>query len=471
VADFEHYDAIIIGAGQAGPSLAERFDRAGRSVAIVERGHLGGTCVNVGCMPTKTWVASAHVAYRARCSAAFGVRISGDVAVDMMSVKARKDAIVSTARKNVEHWIASLPNCRLIHGHARFDGPKTVSVNGTTISGEHIFVNVGGRSAIPNLPGLDSIPFLTSSSILELDTLPPHLLIIGGSYIGLEFAQMFRRFGSEVTLIERSPRLLPHEDEDVSAAVLEIMTGEGVRVLTAAPCISFAAGEGKITVSIESKSNDGNWSGTHVLLAVGRQPNTDDLGLQQAGIAVDAKGYIQVDDFLQTTVEGVWAIGECNGRSAFTHSAYNDFQIVAANLLRGEQRSVRTRTSCHALFIDPPLGRAGMTEQEAREGGREVRISKRPMSRVGRAIEQGDTRGFMKVIVDAHSNRILGGAILGLNGDEAIHCIVDAIAGGLPYTVLRDTMHIHPTVSELIPTLLTDLDPPPTQKNRTVRKW
>jgi pyruvate/2-oxoglutarate dehydrogenase complex dihydrolipoamide dehydrogenase (E3) component len=287
----------------------------------------------------------------------------------------------------------------------------------------------------------------------------------------LEFAQMFRRFGSEVTLIERSPRLLPHEDEDVSAAVLEIMTGEGVRVLTAAPCISFAAGEGKITVSIESKSNDGNWSGTHVLLAVGRQPNTDDLGLQQAGIAVDAKGYIQVDDFLQTTVEGVWAIGECNGRSAFTHSAYNDFQIVAANLLRGEQRSVRTRTSCHALFIDPPLGRAGMTEQEAREGGREVRISKRPMSRVGRAIEQGDTRGFMKVIVDAHSNRILGGAILGLNGDEAIHCIVDAIAGGLPYTVLRDTMHIHPTVSELIPTLLTDLDPPPTQKNRTVRKW
>ena len=467
----EHFDAIIIGAGQAGPSLAEQYDRAGRSVAIVERGQLGGTCVNVGCMPTKAWVASAYAAFRARSSSAFGVCLPGNVTVDMRAIKARKDAIVSIARERVANWIASLPNCRLIHGHARFEGPKTLNVDGTTITGEHIFVNVGGRAAIPRLPGLDTVPFLTSSSILQLDILPAHLLIIGGSYIGLEFAQMFRRFGSEVTLIERSPRLLPHEDEDVSAAVLEIVTGEGIRVLTSAPCMRLSANKGEIAVSLDSRSNERNLAGSHVLMAVGRRPNTDDLGLHEAGLAADADGYIQVDDFLQTNVKGVWAIGECNGHSAFTHSAYNDFQIVAENALRGGNRRVSTRTSCHGLFIDPPLGRAGMTEKQARDSGREVRISKRPMSRVGRAIEQGETRGFMKVIVDADSDRILGGAILGLNGDEAIHCIIDTIASGLPYTALRDTMHIHPTVSELIPTLLTDLDPPRLEHHHTVRKW
>jgi pyruvate/2-oxoglutarate dehydrogenase complex dihydrolipoamide dehydrogenase (E3) component len=456
----EHFDAIIIGAGQAGPSLAEQYVRAGKTVAIIERGQLGGTCVNVGCMPTKTWVASAQVAYSARRATEFGVRIPGDVSVDLSAVRARKDTIVANARKRVEHWIASLPGCRLIRGHARFLGPKRVGVNGTSISGEHIFVNVGGRPSIPQLPGLDTVPYLTSSSILNLDTLPSRLLIIGGSYIGLEFAQMFRRFGSEVTLVERSPRLLPHEDEDVSAAVLQIMIEEGVRVLTSAQCVRLAAQAGTIVASVDSSSNAASFAGSHLLLATGRQPNTQDLGLQEGGITADSHGYITVDEFLQTNSSGVWAIGECNGRSLFTHSAFNDYQIVAANVLHGEKRSVLDRTSCHALFIDPPLGRAGMTETEARETGRAVRLSSRPMSRVGRAIEHGETRGFMKVIVDAETNKILGGVVLGLNGDEAIHCLVDAISSGLPYTVLRDTMHIHPTVSELIPTLLTDLGQP-----------
>jgi pyruvate/2-oxoglutarate dehydrogenase complex dihydrolipoamide dehydrogenase (E3) component len=453
----EHFDAIIIGAGQAGPSLAEQYARAGKSVAVIERGHLGGTCVNVGCMPTKTWVASAQAAYSARRAGELGVRIPGTISVDMPAVRARKDMIVATARKRVEDWLSSLPGCRLIRGHARFLAPKQIGVNGANISAEHIFVNVGGRPSIPKLPGLDTVPFLTSSSILNIDTLPPHLLIIGGSYIGLEFAQMFRRFGSEVTLVERSPRLLPHEDEDVSAAVLQIMAGEGVRVLTSAPCIRLAAQAGEIALGIDSLSNKSDFVGSHLLLATGRQPNTQDLGLTEAGIVADSNGYIVVDEFLQTNAPGVWAIGECNGRSAFTHSAFNDYQIVAANVLHGMKRSVRNRTPCHALFIDPPLGRAGMTEKEARETGRPLRLSSRPMSRVGRAIEHGDTRGFMKVIVDAETNMILGGTVLGLNGDEAIHCLVDAISSGLPYTVLRDTMHIHPTVSELIPTLLTDL--------------
>ena len=456
----EQFDAIIIGAGQAGPSLAEQFVRAGKTVAIVERGQLGGTCVNVGCMPTKTWVASAQVAYSARRAGAFGVRIPGDVWVDMKAVKARKDVITATARENVERWIASLPGCKLFRGHGRFMAPKEVSVNGARISGEHLFVNVGARPSIPKLAGLDTVPYLTSSSILDLDILPSHLLIIGGSYIGLEFAQMFRRFGSEVTVVERSPRLLPHEDEDVSAAVLQIMIDEGVRVLTSAPCVRLADREGKIVLGLESSSSATDLTGSHLLLALGRLPNTHDLGLQEARISADLNGYIIVDDYLKTSAPGVWAIGECNGRSAFTHSAFNDYQIVAANVLHGEKRSLRDRTPCHALFIDPPLGRAGMTEKEARETGRTVRLSSRPMSRVGRAIEHGDVRGFMKVIVDAETNKILGGAVLGLNGDEVIHCLVDAISAGLPYTVLRDTMHIHPTVSELIPTLLTELGPP-----------
>ena len=453
----EHFDAIIIGAGQAGPSLAAQYVRAGKTVAIVERGHLGGTCVNVGCMPTKTWVASAQAAHSARRAAQFGVCIPGDVSVDMKVVRSRKDAIVANARKNVELWLSSLAGCRLVRGHARFVAPKRVCVNGTELSAEHIFVNVGGRPSVPKLAGLDTVPFLTSSSILNVDSLPSRLLIIGGSYIGLEFAQMFRRFGSEVTVVERSARLLPHEDEDVSAAVFQIMIDEGVRVFTSSPCVRLATRGSKIVLEFESPSHTPEIEGSHLLLAMGRHPNTQDLGLEEAGILADSNGYIMVDEFLQTSAPGVWAIGECNGRSAFTHSAFNDYQIVAANVLHGEKRSIRGRTPCHALFIDPPLARAGMTEAEARETGRALRFGHRPMSRVGRAIEQGETRGFMKVIVDADTDKILGGTILGLHGDEAIHCLLDAISNGLPYTVLRDTMHIHPTVSELVPTLLTEL--------------
>jgi pyruvate/2-oxoglutarate dehydrogenase complex dihydrolipoamide dehydrogenase (E3) component len=451
------FDAIIIGAGQAGPSLAGKLTGAGMTVAMIERHFFGGTCVNAGCTPTKTLVASAAIAHHARRAADFGVRIEGGVTIDMPAVKARKDAVVANSRNGLESWLRSMERCTVFKGHARFESPHEVRVGDALLSAKKIFINVGGRAILPNIPGVDRIAHLNNTSILELDSLPQHLIVVGGSYIGLEFAQMYRRFGSAVTVIEKGPRLVWREDEDVSTAIEDIFAREDIMVRTGAECIHFNTRGEQIAAGVECTQGDPEVVGSHVLLAVGRRPNTDDLGLERAGVAVDERGYITVDDELSTNVPGIWALGDCNGRGAFTHTSYNDFEIVADNLLAGATRRVSDRIPCYGLFVDPPLGRAGMTETEARKSGRRIRVGKRPMTRVSRAIEKGETQGFMKAIVDADTQQILGAAILGVGGDEAVHCILDVMAAKAPYTTLQHTMHIHPTVSELIPTLLGEL--------------
>jgi pyruvate/2-oxoglutarate dehydrogenase complex dihydrolipoamide dehydrogenase (E3) component len=438
----DSYDAIIIGTGQAGPSLAARLSAAGMKIAVIERKLFGGTCVNTGCTPTKTLVASAYAIHLARS-------FCNGLQVDMKRLKERKDAVV--ARSGIEKWMRSLPYCEVVQGHARFTAPHTVSVNDRTLISQRIFLNVGGRARIPAIPGLDQVPYLTNTSILELDFVPPQLLILGGGAVGLEFAQMFRRFGSEVTLIDEAPRLLPHEDEDVSAAVLDILTKEGVRVALNARNLAVHSAANAINVH--------NFTGTHLLVAAGRVPNTDDLGLEAAGIATDQHGYIRVDEHCSTSARGVWALGDANGRGGFTHTSYNDYEIVAANLLDHDSRRISDRIKAYAVYIDPPLARAGMTEAEVRASGRPALIGRREMSKVSRAVEKGETLGFMKILVDAESRRILGANILGTGGDEAIHCILDTMYAGAPYTVLQRAVHIHPTVSELIPTMLGDLKP------------
>lgn len=453
----ETFDAIIIGAGQAGPSLAGRLTGAGMRVAFVERHLFGGTCVNTGCTPTKTLIASAAVAHQARRATDFGVRLDGAVSVDLPGAKKRKDAIVAQSRDGIEKWLRGMQHCTVLKGHARFESAHEVRVGDTTLGAERIFINVGARARVPDMPGVAAVPYLTNTSILELTSLPQHLVIVGGGYIGLEFAQMYRRFGSAVTVIEKGPRLLWREDEDVSAAIETIFAGEGIEVRTEAECIRFEMRGAAIAAGVECATGAPEVIGSHVLLAVGRRPNTDDLGLDRAGVAVDAQGYISVDDELRTSVAGIWALGDCNGKGAFTHTAYNDFEIVAANLLDGGRRKVSDRIPCYGVFIDPPLGRAGMTESQARSAGRRCRIGSRPMTRVMRALEKGETQGFMKVVVDADSNEILGAAILGVGGDEAVHGILDTMAAKAPYTTLKNTMHIHPTVAELIPTVLGEL--------------
>jgi pyruvate/2-oxoglutarate dehydrogenase complex dihydrolipoamide dehydrogenase (E3) component len=452
-------DAIIIGAGQAGPPLAGRFTAAGMSVALIERHLFGGTCVNTGCMPTKTLVASAYAAHLARRAADYGVMLDAPPRIDMARVKARADTVTANARAGVERWLRGMPGCTVIKGHARFVAPDTVSVGEERLSAPRIFINVGGRAVVPSLPGVDQVTYLTNTSLLALDRLPEHLIVVGGSYIGLEFAQVYRRFGAAVTIVEMQQRLVPREDEDVSRAIREIIEGEGIAVRTGAECIRLAPRAEGIAVDVDCTEGDPEIVGSHVLLAVGRRPNTDDLGLDQAGITADSRGYVQVDDFLATSVPGIWALGECNGRGAFTHTAYNDFEIVAANLLDGEARKLSERILGYALYIDPPLGRIGMSDSQARASGRPLLGALRPMNRVGRAIEKGETQGFMKVVVDAETRKILGAAILGTGGDEAIHGIIDIMNAGVPYTVLQRAVPIHPTVSELIPTLLGDLRP------------
>jgi pyruvate/2-oxoglutarate dehydrogenase complex dihydrolipoamide dehydrogenase (E3) component len=453
------FDAIIIGAGQAGPALAGRLTEAGMTVAFVERGLFGGTCVNTGCMPTKTLVASARAAHVIRRGAEYGVSVGGPIVVDMARVKARADAIVTNARTGVEGRLRGLPGCTVIDGHARFEGPDRVRVGERTLSAPRIFVNVGGRAHVPDLPGVRDVAFLTNSSILALDRVPEHLVVVGGSYVGLEFGQMYRRFGAQVTIVEKSPRLIAREDEDVSEAIRGILVGEGVTVRTGAECIRLAPRERGVEVGVDCADGEPVTVGSHVLLAVGRRPNTDDLGLEHAGVATDARGYIVVDDELATSVPGIWALGDCNGRGAFTHTAYNDYEIVAANLLGGARRRVSDRVSAYALYVDPPLGRAGMTEREARASGRPLMIGTRPMTRVGRAVEKGETQGFMKVIADAETRRILGASILGTGGDEAIHGLVDVMSAGVTYDALERAVPIHPTVSELIPTVVGEMRP------------
>jgi pyruvate/2-oxoglutarate dehydrogenase complex dihydrolipoamide dehydrogenase (E3) component len=453
------FDAIIIGAGQAGPPLAGRLTGAGMKVALIERKLFGGTCVNTGCMPTKTLVASAYAAHLVRRSADYGIVATGPTHIDMPTVKARADTVSANARSGVERWLRGMDGCTVFQGHAQFEAANLVRVDRERLTAPRIFLNVGGRARVPDMPGIGDVPYLTNTSILQLDHVPRHLVVVGGSYVGLEFAQMYRRFGAEVTVVEMSPRLISREDDDVSIEIRNIVEREGIRVRTSATCIGLARHEQGVAVAVDCSEDPPQTIGSHVLLAVGRRPNTDDLGLDKAGVATDARGYIAVNDDLTTNVPGIWALGDCNGRGAFTHTAYNDFEIVAANLLDGEHRSLRDRVLAYALYIDPPLGRVGITDAEARATGRPLLTAKRPMSRVSRAIEKGETQGFMKVVVDAGTRKILGAAILGAGGDEAIHGVIDIVNTGVSYDVLQRAVPIHPTVSELIPTLLSEMKP------------
>jgi pyruvate/2-oxoglutarate dehydrogenase complex dihydrolipoamide dehydrogenase (E3) component len=451
------FDAIIIGTGQAGPALAARLSTTGMSVAVVERHLFGGTCVNTGCTPTKAMVASASAAHLARRGSDFGVTVDGNVRVDMKSVKARKDGIAERSRVGVEKYLRGLPQCQVYTGHARFKTAREVVVGDQILTAERIFINVGGRASVPPMPGVNEVPLLTNSSMMNLDIIPPHLLVIGGSYVGLEFGQMFRRFGSEVTIIEMASHLVQREDVDISSAIENVLTGEGIKLRLDARCIRLSGDAGGITAHVDCVEGSPSIEGTHLLLAVGRRPNTDDLGLEAAGLSHDERGYITVNDRLETNVPGIWALGDCNGKGAFTHTAYNDFEIVASNLLDGGSRHVSDRIPAYALYIDPPLGRAGMTEAEARNRGHAVRVGTRPMARIARAIEKGETNGMMKIVVDERTQEILGAAVFGTGGDEVIHCVLDAMYAKAPYLVLQRAMHIHPTVSEFIPTILGEL--------------
>ena len=453
------FDAIIIGTGQAGPPLAARFSSAGMTVAIIERHKFGGTCVNTGCIPTKTLVASAYAAHLARRGADYGFAIDGNVQVDMKRVKARKDDVAGRSNRGVEQWVRGLTNCTVIQGHARFESSSAVRVNDELLDANKIFINVGGRASVPAMPGINDVPFLTNSSVMDVDFVPKHLIIVGGSYIGLEFGQMYRRFGSEVTVIEMGSRLIRREDEDVSESVKEILEAEGVGIRLNAKCVSMKLRGDKIIAGVDCEEWPPEVLGSHLLLAVGRIPNTQDLGLDQAGIVTDERGYIVVDDELRTNVPGIWALGDCNGRGAFTHTSYNDYEIVADNLLNGDHRRVSDRIQTYALFIDPPLGRCGMRDADIRKSGRHALVAKYPMERVGRAVEKGETQGFIKVAVDADTKQILGAVILGTGGDEVIHVLLDMMYAKAPYTTIQRAMHIHPTVAEFLPTILSKLQP------------
>jgi pyruvate/2-oxoglutarate dehydrogenase complex dihydrolipoamide dehydrogenase (E3) component len=453
----QHYDAIIIGTGQAGPALAHRLAGAGRTVAVIERKFFGGTCVNTGCTPTKTLVASAYAAHMARRAADFGVKIPCEISVDMKAVKARKDLVSGVSREGVEQSLRNLKGCTVYQGHARFVGAHLVEVGSEILEAENIFINVGGRALAPPIPGLDEVGYFTNSSIMDVDFLPPHLIILGGSYIGLEFAQVYRRFGGEVSVVELAPHLIAREDEDVSLAVTDILRKEGINIYVNSRVTGVARHGNDIAVEITRDGIDSQIVGSHLLMAIGRRPNTDDLGLEIAGIAVDNRGFIKVDDWLRTNVEGVWALGDCNGRGAFTHTSYNDFEIVAADILDNERRRVSDRIPAYALYTDPPLGRVGMTETEVRGTGRPAMVGTIEMKRVGRAYEKGETFGFMKILVDKTSKQILGASFLGLSGDETVHSILDLMYAEAPYTVLQRAVHIHPTVSEFIPVLIGGL--------------
>jgi pyruvate/2-oxoglutarate dehydrogenase complex dihydrolipoamide dehydrogenase (E3) component len=454
----QRFDAVVVGAGQAGPSLAERLGKSGRKVALIERKLVGGTCVNTGCIPTKAMVASAYAAQLGRRASEYGVH-AGDIHVDMELVWKRTRGIAEQSRGSVESWIGDMQNVTLLRGHATFESPHSLCVDDTVIEADEFFLNVGGRAVTPDFPGIDTVPFLTNVGIMDLRELPRHLVIVGGSYIGLEFGQMFRRFGAEVTIVERGERLLPREDPEVSAAIVDILEREGIALHLGAECIELHGKAGEVSIVARCADPRMEVHGTHLLLAVGRRPNTDMLGLDKAGVATDEHGYIVVDDQCRTNVEGIWAMGDCNGKGAFTHTSYNDYEIVAANLLDKEPRRISDRILTYALFIDPPLARIGLSEQEAVRKGHDVLVGVRPMTRVGRAIERGETLGFMKVIVDGSNNQLLGASILGVNGDEAIHCLLDTMYAQAPYQTVTHAVHIHPTVAELLPTTLQSLQP------------
>jgi pyruvate/2-oxoglutarate dehydrogenase complex dihydrolipoamide dehydrogenase (E3) component len=456
----ERFDAIVIGAGQAGPALCARLGEQGLKTAIIERKLLGGTCVNVGCIPTKTLVASARAVHVARRGGEYGFS-AGDIRVDMAAVKRRKDGVVMQSSDGLAGWIAGMKNVTLLRGHARFTAPHTLDVGGRALQADRIFINVGGRALVPDLPGIKDVPFLTNTSMMVLDQVPEHLVIVGGSYIGLEFAQMYRRFGSKVTVVEKFDKLLPREDDDIAAEIRAILERDGIEIRLGAECMALSTVNGQVSVNLECKGGEPIAQGSHLLLAVGRLPNTHDLGLKEAGIAADPRGYITVDDQCRTSAEGVWCMGDANGKGAFTHTSWNDYEIVAANLFDNDPRKISDRIPCYALFIDPPLGRVGMNELEAKKSGRKIIAGKMLMTRVGRAREAGETQGFMKVLVDADSKELLGAAILGLNGDEIVHSMLDVMYAKKPYTTIQRAVHIHPTVTELVPTLLGTLKPLP----------
>ena len=453
-----HFDSIVIGTGQAGPSLAHRLAAAGQRVAIIERHRFGGTCVNTGCTPTKTLVACAYAAHLARRAGDYGVSVPGPVTVDMRKVKARKDYVLGFSTRGVERGLRENPQITVYQGHAHFASPRSVTVGGETLDAARIFINVGGRAAVPAIPGLDQVEYFTNSTLLDVEFLPPHLIVIGGSYVGLELAQVYRRFGSDVTVIEMAPRLIPREDEDVSTAVADILAAEGIALHLGATALQLARRGNNIVASFDAGGRK-EVVGSHLLIAVGRRPNTDDLGLDKAGVAVDKRGFIEVDDQLASNVPGIWALGDCNGRGAFTHTSYNDFEIIAANLLDNDPRRVGERIAAYNLYTDPPLGRVGLTETEVRKSGRPALMAKMAMEDVSRAFEKGETQGFMKVLVDAETRQFVGATILGVGGDEVIHAIVDLMYAKAPYTVMQRAVHIHPTVSELLPTMLGELKP------------
>jgi len=453
------FDAVVIGTGQAGPALAARLSGAGMTVAVIERAKFGGTCVNDGCTPTKAMVASAYAAHLARRALDYGVKIEGEPRVDFAAVQARKDAIVARSTGGVEKWMRGLKNGAVFQGHARFTGPDTVEVNGEALTAERIFVNVGGRPLVPDMPGLSEVPYLTNQQMMTLESLPGHLIVVGGSYIGLEFGQMMRRFGSRVTLVEMGPRLVGREDEDVSAAIREFLEAEGIEVRLNAKCLSVRKEADGVSVGLECSEGAPRAQGTHLLLAVGRKPNTDDLGLDKAGVKADARGFIEVDEGLRTSNPRVWALGDCNGKGAFTHTAYNDYEIVADNLLNGAKRKWTDRIPVYALYTDPPLGRVGMGEGEIRKAGIKALVGKRPMTRVSRAVEKGETKGFLKIHVEASTRRILGASLLGTSADEVVHSLIDAVYAKMPVEEFQRHVRIHPNVSELLPTVLEGLEP------------
>jgi pyruvate/2-oxoglutarate dehydrogenase complex dihydrolipoamide dehydrogenase (E3) component len=453
------FDALIIGTGQAGPALAARLSGAGMKVAVVEKHKFGGTCVNDGCTPTKAMVASAYAAHIARRAGDYGVLIDGIPRVDMKRVKARKDEMVRNSSGGVEKWMETLKDAMVYRGHARFVSRTEVQVGSRKLSADRIFIDVGGRPLVPAMPGLDAVPYLTNVTMMDLDFVPRHLLVIGGSYVGLEFAQMFRRFGSRVTVVEMGPRLVRREDEDVSSEIESFLRDEGIEVRLNAECLSMHKEAEGLSIGLDCKEGAPRERATHLLLAVGRVPNTEDLGLDVAGISTDKRGYIEVDEGLRSSNPHVWALGDCNGRGAFTHTAYNDYEIVADNLLSNAGRKHTDRVPVYALYTDPPLGRVGMSEAEIKQKGMKALVGKRPMTRVARAVEKGETRGFLKIHVEQGSKRILGAALLGTSADESVHSLIDAVYAKLPYPEFQRRVRIHPNVSELLPTVLEDLKP------------
>ncbi len=450
------YDAIIIGTGQAGPGLAGDLIKNGYKTAIIEKGHYGGTCVNTGCTPTKAYVASARRARAAKNSSGHGVSVEGKVKVDLKTIKKRKDEIVQESRDGLKGFLENTDKLTAYRGKAVFTGPHTVEVNGEELEADKIFINVGGRPRIPD--GFEEVGYLTNQSILELEEIPRHLLIVGGGYVGLEFGQMFRRFGSEVTIIEMADRLLKREDQDVCSGISEIFEKEGIHIRLNAECISGRPAGDQIEVELDCEEGDKIVRGSHLLIAAGRVPNTDDLGLDKAGVETDDRGYIRVNNGLQTSARHIWAMGDCNGEGAFTHTAYNDYQIVASHLFGDGSRKLSDRYVCYAAYIDPPIARVGMSEQEAKEKGITYKLAKRPMKRIARAKEKGETQGFLKILVEEDTDKVLGAAFLGTGADEYIHTIIDLMYAEAPYTVIRDAVHIHPTVSELLPTMLENLE-------------